>query len=70
MAEDAAEELEGLRCVFIRAPRLRRPGLDVEVLARVDGWPVCVRQGNVIATTFHPELTGDPRIHRLLLSLA
>jgi 5'-phosphate synthase pdxT subunit len=36
----------------------------------VGGWPVCVRQGNVIATTFHPELTDDPRIHRLLLSLA
>jgi 5'-phosphate synthase pdxT subunit len=70
VAEDAAGDLEGLRCVFIRAPRLRRPGLDVEVLARVDGWPVCVRQGNVIATTFHPELTGDPRIHRLLLRLA
>jgi 5'-phosphate synthase pdxT subunit len=70
VAEDAAGDLEGLRCVFIRAPRLRRPGLDVEVLVRVEGWPVCVRQGNVIATTFHPELTDDPRIHRLLLSLA
>jgi 5'-phosphate synthase pdxT subunit len=62
--------LAGMRCVFIRAPRLRRPGPDVEVLARVDGWPVCVRQGAVIATTFHPELTGDPRIHRMLLELA
>jgi 5'-phosphate synthase pdxT subunit len=62
--------LEGLRCVFIRAPRLRRPGPDVEVLARVDGWPVCVRQGRVLATTFHPELTDDLRIHRLLLELA
>ena len=70
VAEDTAGDLEGLRCVFIRAPRLRRPGLDVEVLVRVEGWPVCVRQGNVIATTFHPELTDDPRIHRLLLSLA
>jgi 5'-phosphate synthase pdxT subunit len=69
MAEETAEGLEDLRCVFIRAPRLRRPGLDVEVLARVEGWPVCVRQGSVIATTFHPELDGDPRIHRLLLSL-
>jgi len=70
VAEEAAAGLEGLRCVFIRAPRLRRPGLGVEVLARVEGWPVCVRQGNVLATTFHPELTGDPRIHGLLLSLA
>jgi 5'-phosphate synthase pdxT subunit len=59
--------LAGLRCVFIRAPRLRDPGPAVEVLARVDGWPVCVRQGRVVATTFHPELTRDPRIHQLLL---
>jgi 5'-phosphate synthase pdxT subunit len=66
--EEAAAGLEGLRCVFIRAPQLRRPGVDVEVLARVDGWPVAVRQGNVLATTFHPELTDDPRIHELLLA--
>jgi 5'-phosphate synthase pdxT subunit len=59
-----------LRCIFIRAPRLRRPGPDVEVLARVDGWPVLVRQDNVLAATFHPELTGDTRIHRLLIELA
>jgi 5'-phosphate synthase pdxT subunit len=59
--------LEGLRCVFIRAPRLRRPGPEVEVLARVEGWPVLVRQGNVLAATFHPELTRDPRVHALLL---
>ena len=58
---------KGLRCVFIRAPRLRRPGADVEVLARVDGWPVAVRQRNVWATTFHPELTDDARVHRALL---
>jgi 5'-phosphate synthase pdxT subunit len=66
-AEQVAPGLEGLRCVFIRAPRLQRPGVELEVLARVDGWPVCVRQGNAIATTFHPELTDDPRIHGLLL---
>ena len=59
--------LEGLRCVFIRAPRLRRPGPDVEVLARVEGWPVLVRQGNVLGATFHPELTEDPRVHALLV---
>lgn len=69
LAESAAPGLEGLECVFIRAPRLRRPGTEVVVLARVDGWPVCVRQGNVLATTFHPELTDDPRIHHLLLGL-
>jgi 5'-phosphate synthase pdxT subunit len=68
-AETAEAGLEGLRCVFIRAPRLRRPGEAVEVLARVDGWPVCVRQGRVLATTFHPELTEDLRIHRMLLDL-
>jgi len=66
-AEDAAPGLEGLRCVFIRAPRLRRPGPHVEVLARHGGWPVAVRQGRILATTFHPELTEDPRIHELLL---
>jgi 5'-phosphate synthase pdxT subunit len=62
--------IPGLRCIFIRAPRLRRPGPDVEVLARVDGWPVLVHQDNVLAATFHPELTGDTRIHRLLIELA
>jgi 5'-phosphate synthase pdxT subunit len=66
-AATAQGAFEGLRCVFIRAPRLRRPGPGVEVLARVDGWPVFVRQENVLATTFHPELTDDPCIHRHLL---
>ncbi len=66
----AEGELAGLECIFIRAPRLRRPGPDVEVLARVEGWPVCVRQGRILATTFHPELTRDPRLHALLLDLA
>ena len=61
----AQGELEGLRAIFIRAPRLKRPGPDVEVLARVDGWPVFVRQRNALATTFHPELTpGRPRSRR------
>ena len=63
-------ELEGLSGVFIRAPRLRRPGPDVVVRARVDGWPVFVQQGVALATTFHPELTDDPRVHEVLLSLA
>jgi 5'-phosphate synthase pdxT subunit len=69
-AAEAEGSLPGLRCVFIRAPLLRRPGADVEVLARVDGWPVMVRQGNALATTFHPELTRDARVHEMLLSLA
>lgn len=63
-------ELEGLRGVFIRAPRLRRPGPEVAVRGRVDGWPVFVQQGVALATTFHPELTDDPRVHEVLLSLA
>jgi 5'-phosphate synthase pdxT subunit len=66
----ADSKLEDLRCVFIRAPRLRRPGPEVEVLARVDGWPVFVREGRILATTFHPELGDDPRIHEMLLDLA
>jgi 5'-phosphate synthase pdxT subunit len=61
---------QALRCVFIRAPRLRRPGPEVEVLARVDGWPVWVRQGRAMACTFHPELSDDPRVHGMLLELA
>ncbi len=62
-----APALAGLRCVFIRAPRLKELGPAVTVLARVDGEPVLVRQGNVFAATFHPELTDDPRVHRLLI---
>jgi 5'-phosphate synthase pdxT subunit len=64
----AAPGLEGLRCVFIRAPRLRDSGSEVEVLARVDGSPVLVRQGRLLAATFHPELTDDLRVHSLLLA--
>jgi 5'-phosphate synthase pdxT subunit len=66
----ADSKLPDLRCVFIRAPRLRRPGPEVEVLARVDGWPVFVRERRILATTFHPELSDDPRIHEMLLDLA
>lgn len=65
-----APELAGLRCVFIRAPQLKDLGAAVEVLARVDGRPVLVRQGHVFAATFHPELTADVRVHRLLLEAA
>jgi 5'-phosphate synthase pdxT subunit len=65
----AIAALAGLRCVFIRAPQLRDPGPAVQVLARVDGAAVLVRQGNVWAATFHPELTDDARVHRLVLGL-
>jgi 5'-phosphate synthase pdxT subunit len=64
---EPGSDLEGFRCVFIRAPRLRKPGLDVEVLGRLEGWPVLVRQGPVLAATFHPELSEDPRVHHLFL---
>ncbi|MEF8777626.1 MAG: pyridoxal 5'-phosphate synthase glutaminase subunit PdxT [Natronomonas sp.] len=51
--------------VFIRAPKIDEVGPDVEVLATVDDRPVAVRQGNVLGTSFHPELTEDSRIHGL-----
>ncbi len=56
-----------LRAVFIRAPWVEEHGPAVEVLAEIDGHPVAVRQGNVLATAFHPELTDDRSLHRWLL---
>jgi 5'-phosphate synthase pdxT subunit len=53
--------------VFIRAPWVEEHDPRVEVLAEVDGRPVAVRQGNVLAVAFHPELTRDGRLHRWLL---
>ena len=64
----AREGLEGLQGVFIRAPRFRDPGPGVEILAAVEGEPVLLRQGRVLACAFHPELTADQRVHRLLLA--
>jgi 5'-phosphate synthase pdxT subunit len=52
------------RGVFIRAPWIESVGPEVEVLATHDGHVVAARQGDLLATTFHPELTGDPRMHR------
>jgi 5'-phosphate synthase pdxT subunit len=52
-----------LRAVFIRAPWVEETGEGVEVLAEVDGHPVAVRQGNVLAVAFHPEIAGESRIH-------
>lgn len=54
-----------LPAVFIRAPKIRRVGDRVEVLATREGEPVLVRQGNVVAATFHPELTPDTKVHDL-----
>lgn len=57
--------------VFIRAPLIERVGAGVEVLAQLeDGRIVAARQGHLLATSFHPELTGDTRFHRYFLSLA
>jgi len=58
-----------LRGVFIRAPRVRDRGPDVEVLAELDGEPVLLRDGRMIVASFHPELTGDTRVHERFLEL-
>jgi 5'-phosphate synthase pdxT subunit len=75
---EADLEIEGVsdppappvHAVFIRAPWVQETGPGVRVLADVDGHPVAVRQGNVVAISFHPELTGERRLHELLLGLA
>ena len=56
-----------LEMVFIRAPRIVETGPAVQVLARRDGSPVLVKQGNVMAATFHPELSQDRRVHQLFV---
>jgi 5'-phosphate synthase pdxT subunit len=59
-----------LETVYIRAPRIAAVGPGVEVLAERDGDPVLVRQGRLLAATFHPELSADRRVHRLFLDIA
>ncbi len=59
-----------LDLVFIRAPRIVRAGPGVEVLAALAHEPVLVRQGRILAGTFHPELSPDPRIHRFFATIA
>jgi 5'-phosphate synthase pdxT subunit len=56
-----------VHAVFIRAPWVERVGPDVEVLAQAAGHIVAVRQGRMMATAFHPEMTGDRRIHRMFV---
>jgi 5'-phosphate synthase pdxT subunit len=56
-----------LEAVFIRAPIIREVGVNVHVLARYNNDPVLVEEGNHLVATFHPELTGDSRVHRLFL---
>jgi len=58
-----------VHAVFIRAPWVERCGAGVQVLARAAGHVVAVRQGPVLATAFHPEMTGDRRIHRLFVDM-
>ena len=71
---EADVEVEGLgdeplRGVFIRAPWVERWGPEVEVLATYDEHPVAVREGNVLACAFHPELTDDSRLHALFMAM-
>ncbi len=67
----AQTELPGgpLEMVFIRAPRIVETGAGVQVLALRDGSPVLVRQGSVMAATFHPELSSDRRVHKLFVEI-
>src|SRR5215207_8339294 len=60
---------EPLRAVFIRAPWVEEHGPEVEVLAEVDGHPVAVRQGNLLAVAFHAELTDDSRLHAAFMAM-
>jgi 5'-phosphate synthase pdxT subunit len=64
---DFAHLHEAFRGVFIRAPWIEDVGAGVEVLAQHEGHIVAARDGRLLATTFHPELTGDPRIHRFFV---
>ena len=56
-----------VEAAFIRAPSIERVGDDVEVLATCDGRPVLVRQGRLMGATFHPEISGDPRVHEIFV---
>ena len=67
------KEIEGppYHCIFIRAPVVNKMGDDVKVLAALDdGRPIAVRQDNILATAFHPELTDDTRVHELFVKIA
>jgi 5'-phosphate synthase pdxT subunit len=61
---------EPITAVFIRAPWIEDCGPEVEVLASWDGHPVAVRQDGILLCAFHPELTGDSRVHALLMAMA
>jgi 5'-phosphate synthase pdxT subunit len=55
--------------VYIRAPRIASVGPGVEIMAERDGFPVLVRQGRLLAATFHPELSADRRVHQLFVDM-
>jgi pyridoxal 5'-phosphate synthase pdxT subunit len=69
-ADVEVREVGLVRAVFIRAPQVERVGDAVEVLAEHAGHAVVVRQGNLVAAAFHPELAGDARLHAAILGLA
>ena len=58
-----------MRAIFIRAPWVESVGSGVDVLAEISGHPVAVRQRNILATSFHPELTGDNRVHKYFVDV-
>ena len=58
-----------MHAVFIRAPWVAEYGPTVQVLGSVEEYPVAIRQGNVVAVSFHPELSGDARLHEMLLAM-
>jgi len=70
---EAELDVDGLEssfhAVFIRAPWIEKVGGEVDVLSTIEDHPVMVRQGAIMATSFHPELNGDGRIHKMLLDL-
>ncbi len=66
---DVAGLDEPYRAVFIRAPLVESCDAGVEVLAELEGRPVLVRQGNLLASTFHPEMTGDGRVHAMFVAM-
>jgi pyridoxal 5'-phosphate synthase pdxT subunit len=61
---------EPFRAVFIRAPVIESAGPDVEILATFEGKPVLVQSGTLLASSFHPEMTGDGRVHEMFVGLA
>jgi len=67
MTAETAQPGGPLEMVFIRSPRISKTGPGVEVLARRDGFPALVRERNILAATFHPELSPDRRVHRLFV---